>query len=166
MKYTTILNGETYEVDIQPDGSVLLNGEEYDVDFMALEESLFSLIQNTKSFELAIEENRGMYQILLEGRLYEAQVLDQRALLMAQRKGTLLSGSGEVHSPMPGLIVDVLVNVGDEVTQGDTVVILESMKMQNELKAPRDGTVQTVSCAKGETVEKGNLLVNIVGEDE
>ncbi|MEO0597459.1 MAG: hypothetical protein AAF126_15235, partial [Chloroflexota bacterium] len=96
MKYTTILNGETYEVDIQPDGSVLLNGEEYDVDFMALEESLFSLIQNTKSFELAIEENRGMYQILLEGRLYEAQVLDQRALLMAQRKGTLLSGSGEV----------------------------------------------------------------------
>ena len=92
-------------------------------------------------------------------------VLDQRALLMAQRKGGLTAGSGEVNSPMPGLIVDVLVSVGDKVTQGDTVVILESMKMQNELKAPRDGVVQTVNAAAGQSVEKGNLLINIV-EDE
>lgn len=166
MKYTTILNGETYEVDIQTDGTVLLNGQEYDVDFMELEPSLYSLIQNTQSLELAIEETNGIHQILLEGRLYEAQVLDQRALLMAQRKGGLIMDSGEVHSPMPGLIVDVLVQVGDEVAQGDTVVILESMKMQNELKAPRDGTVQTVNCAQGDTVEKGNLLVNIIEDDE
>ena len=68
--------------------------------------------------------------------------------------------------PMPGLIVEVMVNVGDEVTQGQTVVILESMKMQNELKAPRDGKVQTVSCEAGQTVDKGNLLINIIGEDD
>ena len=59
-----------------------------------------------------------------------------------------------------------MVNVGDEVTQGQTVVILESMKMQNELKAPLDGTVKQISCEAGQTVDKGDLLLNIVGEEE
>jgi biotin carboxyl carrier protein len=85
---------------------------------------------------------------------------------MAQRKGGLIAGGGEVNSPMPGLIVEVMVNVGDEVIQGQTVVILESMKMQNELKAPRDGTVQSITCKAGQTVDKGNLLVTIACDDE
>ncbi|MGB7339464.1 MAG: acetyl-CoA carboxylase biotin carboxyl carrier protein subunit [Phototrophicaceae bacterium] len=165
MKYTTIVNNTQFEVEILKDGAVTVNGKTYDVDFLSLQESLYSMIQNSKSYEIAIEEERGAYELLLNGRLYEAMVLDQRALLMAQRKGGLTAGSGEVNSPMPGLIVDVLVSVGDKVTQGDTVVILESMKMQNELKAPRDGVVQTVNAAAGQSVEKGNLLINIV-EDE
>ncbi|MEO1166502.1 MAG: biotin/lipoyl-containing protein [Chloroflexota bacterium] len=166
MKYTTIVNNEQFEVEILNDGKVTVNGKTYEVDFLTLEESLYSVIQDTRSYEVAIEEERGTYEIQLEGRLYEATVLDQRALLMAQRKGGLITSSGEVASPMPGLIVDVLVKVGDEVAQGDTVVILESMKMQNELKAPRDGVVQTVSVATGQTVDKGNLLVNIIGDDK
>ncbi|MGJ3237695.1 MAG: acetyl-CoA carboxylase biotin carboxyl carrier protein subunit [Anaerolineae bacterium] len=166
MKYTTIVNNTQFEVEILNDGKILVNGEPHNVDFVSLEESLYSVIQNTKSYEIAIEEDRGAYEILMAGHLYEATVLDQRALLMAQRKGGLMAGSGEVHSPMPGLIVDVPVKVGDSVTQGDTVVILESMKMQNELKAPRDGKVQTISCEAGQTVDKGSLLVNIIGEDE
>ena len=98
--------------------------------------------------------------MIIEGRLYETQVLDPRAMMMLNRKGGLKLDSGEVHAPMPGLIVDVLVNVGDEVAEGDTVVVLESMKMQNELKAPRDGKVQTINCEAGQSVEKGNLLIN------
>jgi len=166
MKYTTIVNNTQFEVEILKDGTVMVNGEPHEVDFLSLQESLYSLIQNNQSVEIAIEEERGNYELLLGGRLFEAQVLDQRALLMAQRKGGLMAGSGEVHSPMPGLIVDVLVSTGDEVTQGQTVVILESMKMQNELKAPRDGVVGTVSCKAGQTVEKGSLLINITGDDE
>lgn len=166
MKYTTIVNDIQFEVEILKDGKVMVNGNVHEVDFVSLHESLYSIIQDSKSYEIAIEEERGSYEVLLGGRLYEARVLDQRALLMAQRKGGLTAGTGEVNSPMPGLIVEVLVNVGDEVTQGDTVVILESMKMQNELKAPRDGTVQTISCEAGQSVEKGNLLINIVGEDD
>lgn len=166
MKYTTIINNKQFEVEILKDGNVLVNGRPHEVDFLGLEESLYSIIQNTRSYEIAIEEERGKYELQLGGRLYEATVLDQRAMLMAQRKGGLISGSGEIASPMPGLIVEVLVNIGDEVTQGQTVVILESMKMQNELKAPRDGIVQKISCEAGQTVDKGNLLINIEGDEE
>lgn len=166
MKYTTIVNNTQFEVEILKDGTVTVNGKPYEVDFLSLQESLYSMILNSKSYEMAIEEERGAYELSLNGRLYEATVLDQRSLLMAQRKGGLTIGSGEVNSPMPGLIVEVLVNVGDKVTQGDTVVILESMKMQNELKAPRDGTVQTVNAEAGQSVEKGNLLINIVEDEE
>jgi biotin carboxyl carrier protein len=166
MKYTTIINNKQFEIEIERDGTVLVDGVRFEVDFLNLGGSLYSVIQNTRSLELAIEGNQADIEVSMAGRLYEAKVLDQRALLMAQRKGSLTAGSGEILSPMPGLIVEVLVDMGDEVTQGDTVVILESMKMQNELKAPRDGKIQTISCESGQTVDKGTLLIIIVSEDE
>ena len=115
---------------------------------------------------MAIDDSGGTTNVLLEGRLYEAQVLDQRAMMMLNRRGGIKLDSGEVHAPMPGLIVDVLVSVGDTVTEGQTVVILESMKMQNELKAPRSGVVQTVERLKGSTVDKNALLLVISGSEE
>lgn len=166
MKYTTIVNNEQFEVEIQRDGSVFVNGKRHEVDWLELPESLYSMIKDNKSIEVAIDENDGNYNVLLEGRLYEAQVLDQRAMLMLGRKGGLKLDSGEINAPMPGLIIDVLVNVGDEVNEGDTVIILESMKMQNELKAPRTGAVQAIQCEQGDTVDKGALLITISGDEE
>jgi pyruvate carboxylase subunit B len=166
MKYTTFVNNKQFEVEVQRDGSVIVNGKHHEVDWLELTESLYSIIKDNKSLELAIDEHHGEYEILLEGRLYEAQVLDQRAMMMLSRKGGLKLDSGEIHAPMPGLIIDVLVQVGDTVEDGQTVVILESMKMQNELKAPRAGAVQNIQCKKGDTVDKNALLVIISGENE
>ncbi len=163
MKYTTIINGEQYEVEIQRDGTVLVNGNQHDVDFLELGSSLYSIIKDNRSLELAIDENQNQYEILMDGRLYEGQVLDQRAMLMMNRKGGLSLGTGEVHSPMPGLIVEVMVAEGDSVVEGETVVILESMKMQNELKAPRDGVVLSVNVESDVNVDKGALLI-VVGD--
>ena len=165
MKYVTIINNQQFEVEIQRDGSVLVNGKRHEVDWLELPESLYSMIKDNKSIEFAIDENQDTTNVLLEGRLYEVQVLDQRALMMLNRRGGLKLDSGEVYAPMPGLIVDVRVNVGDEVAEGDTIVILESMKMQNELKAPRAGTIQTIQCNKGDTVDK-NVLLIVIGGDE
>lgn len=166
MKYTTIINEQQFEVEIQTDGSVLVNGKRYDVDFLELGSSLFSIIRDTESKELAIDGNQGEYELLLDGRLYEARVLDPRSMLMLNRKGGLQLDSGELHAPMPGLIVDVLVNKGDVVEKGETVVILESMKMQNELKAPSAGTVQTISTEAGATVDKNQLLLTIHSDED
>jgi biotin carboxyl carrier protein len=69
--------------------------------------------------------------------------------------------SGEVHSPMPGLIVQILVAVGDLVEQGQTVIILESMKMQNELKAPRTGKITAIFVSVGNSVDKDAMLISI-----
>jgi biotin carboxyl carrier protein len=161
MRYVTIINNKQFEIEIKGDGSVTVDGVRVEVDFLELEENLHSMIQDTRSVEIAIEEHGGKYEVQMDGRLYEATVLDQRALLMAQRKGGIGAGSGEIHAPMPGLIVDILVKTGDNVEQGQTVVILESMKMQNELKAPRSGKIGTVSVQPKQSVDKGTLLLNI-----
>jgi biotin carboxyl carrier protein len=165
MKYITIIKDTQYEIEIGNDGTIRVNGEPRTVDFLPLGEALYSVITDDRSIEVAIEEKRGQTDVLLQGKLYEARVFDERALLMAGRKGGLGGDSGDLHSPMPGLIVAVNVAAGDSVTQGQTVVILESMKMQNELKAPADGVVHAVHVQAGQTVEKdAPLLVIARGE--
>lgn len=162
MKYVTIINDQQFEIEILKDGSLIVNGKPHEVDFLGLGSSLYSIISDKRSLEVVIEEEQsGQYAVLVNGRLYEGQVLDQRALLMAQRKGGLGQAVGELHSPMPGLIVVVPVEVGQEVTQGQTVAILESMKMQNELKAPRSGIIESIQVSAGNTVDKGTLLLVI-----
>lgn len=161
MKYVTIINNEQYEIEIDNDGGILVNGEPRDVDFLNLGGSLYSVITQNRSLEAVIEDEENIIEVMMDGRLYETQVLDERALLMVQRRGGLGSGSGEVHSPMPGLIVKVTVEDGQNVEQGQTVVILESMKMQNELKAPTTGTIVAIHVDAGKTVDKGELLIEI-----
>lgn len=166
MKYVAIINGEQFEVEIDRDGRLYVNGEQREIDFLALGESLYSVIMDNRSLQLVIEEDAGKYSIMMGGRLYEGQVLDERAMLLAMRKGGLGSGSGELHSPMPGLIVKITVEDGQHVTQGETVIILESMKMQNELKAPIDGVIQSIQVRDGQTVDKGALLLVITPSGE
>jgi biotin carboxyl carrier protein len=166
MKYVTIINEEQYEIEIDKDGGVLLNGEPRDVDFLNLGGSLYSVITQNQSLEVVIDDEDNTIEVMMNGRLYETQVLDERALLMAQRRGGLGGSSGEVHSPMPGLIVLVAVENGQVVEQGQTVVILESMKMQNELKAPINGTVSAIHVEAGQTVDKNAFLIEIEPPEE
>jgi pyruvate carboxylase subunit B len=164
MKYVTIINNQQFEVEIEKDGTVKINGEARAVDFLSLGPALYSVITDTKSVEVVIEEEKGKYEIQMGGRLYEGMVLDERAMLMAQRRGGLTISSGEMRSPMPGLIVAVRAAEGDRVEAGQTVVILESMKMQNELKATVNGIISSVHVHAGQTVEKDTVLVNIQAE--
>ncbi len=161
MKYVTIINNERYEIEIDNDGSVLVNGELRDVDFLNLGGSLFSLITENKSFEAVIDDDEGRIAVMMRGRLFEAQVLDERAMLLLQRRGGQPSGSGEINAPMPGLIVEVTVESGQTVQQGETLIILESMKMQNELKSPVDGVVGSIHVSADQAVNKNDLLVEI-----
>jgi biotin carboxyl carrier protein len=119
-------------------------------------------MDNTQ-YELLIEERDGEYEVLMRGKLYTGQVLDERAQLVASRRSLKMIDSGEIsiRAPMPGLIVAIPVKEGQEVKSGQAVVILESMKMQNELKAPRDGIVQRISVEAGQSVEQNKLLVTI-----
>ena len=166
MKYVTIINNEQYAIEIDKDGGILLNGEPRDVDFLNLGGALYSVITQNQSLEVVIDDEDNTIEVMMNGRLYETQVLDERALLMAQRKGGLGNNSGEVNSPMPGLIVKVAVENGQDVHQGQTVLILESMKMQNELKAPIDGTVSAIYVEAGQTVDKNTFLIEITPPEE
>ena len=161
MKYVTIINNQSYEIEIDNDGGVLVNGEARDVDFLNLGGSLFSVITENRSFEAVIDDDNDKIAVMMTGRLFETQVLDERAMLMMQRRGGQVSASGDVLAPMPGLIVEVTTEQGAEVSQGDTLIILESMKMQNELKSPADGVVRSIHVESGQAVDKSDLLVEI-----
>ena len=166
MKYLTTVNGEQYEVEIQRDGVVLVNGETRTVDFKSMgQHAIFSLIIDNQSFEAVVEQRdqKGDYDVLIFGDLYEVNVTDERAKRLAQASGGGVDMSGEIviKSPMPGRIVQVPVETGQEVSKGQAVVILESMKMENELKAPREGVVNRVEVSQGDSVEQGKVLVTI-----
>lgn len=161
MKYVTLVNGERYEIEIDSEGLIRVNGQTHDVDFLNLGGSLYSIITENKSLEAVIDDDEDKIAVMMDGRLFETQVLDERAMLLIQRRGGLSSGSGEVHAPMPGLIVLVTAEIGQTVAQGDTLVILESMKMQNELKSPIDGLVTAIHAEAGQAVDKNSLLVEI-----
>ncbi|MEO8610533.1 MAG: biotin/lipoyl-containing protein [Chloroflexota bacterium] len=163
MKYVTKINNKTFEIEILRDGSLLLNGEPREIDFLALGPSLYSILMDGQSHELVIEEREKDVEVLLRGKLYSGTVLDERAQLMAERTGGMISETGEmsIKAPMPGLVALVPVEVGQQVHAGQTVIILESMKMQNELKSPRDGVIQHINVAAGQSVEQNKILVTI-----
>jgi biotin carboxyl carrier protein len=164
MKYQTIVNGETFDVEINQDGRILVNGEERVVDFRELRRGeLYSLLLDYRSFEAAVEERDDLYHVLMAGDLYEVKVTDERSRRLESAFMAFGDTGGEVsiRAPMPGLIVRVAVVEGQAIKKGETVVILESMKMENELKSPRDGTVRHVSVAAGDSVEQNKTLVSI-----
>jgi biotin carboxyl carrier protein len=163
MKYITQINDKKFEIEIRSDNTVWVNGQQREVDFLALTDSLYSVIMNATSHEVVVEERDGAYEVLMGGRMYSGTVTDERTQLMKSRRGGLEADSGEISikAPMPGLIVVIPVSEGQTVTAGQTLIILESMKMQNELKAPRDGIVQRISVKQGETVEQKRVLVTM-----
>lgn len=164
MKYETTVNGKKFEIEVNKEGDVFVNGEQRHVDFASLGETLYSVIAESEAHEVIVDDLDGpTYDVQMHGRLYNVTVLDERALLLGSRRGGEFTDSGEVSikAPMPGMVVDVPVQEGQEVAKGETLVVLESMKMQNELKAPRDGVVQRVGVETGQSVEQNKVLVTI-----
>ncbi|MDA0244282.1 MAG: biotin/lipoyl-binding protein [Chloroflexi bacterium] len=167
MKYITTINNREYIIEIADDTPhITVNGEAYAFDFQSLGEGgLVSMLLNNRSFEGAVGETAEGWQVLLGGELYEAVVQDERAYRLAKARGQLQADTGEVQmkAPMPGVVIKVVVAVGDVVTQGQTLVILESMKMENELKATRDAVVLDIRAQAGHSVEKNQVLV-VIGD--
>lgn len=168
MKYITTINNKEFIIDLRDDGTIQVNNEEYNLDFQQLGSGgLVSMLLDSKSFEGAVDSSSEGWHVLLRGEVYNVTVQDERAYRLAKARGELLADTGEVHvkAPMPGVVVKIPAAVGDEVKQGETVIILESMKMENELKATRDAVVLDIKVTAGEAVEKNQSLV-IIGDPE
>lgn len=164
MKYITIVNGQEYTIELLDEHRVRINDEVIEVDLVGLgNQPLYSLLAGGKSYEAFVYPDEGGWQVLMQGTLYEVEVIDEREFLLRQQAGSGLAETGpfNLKAPMPGLIVAVPVSVGQDVRKGDVLVILESMKMQNEIKAPRDGTVAAVFVQGGQSVNQGEPLVQL-----
>lgn len=164
MKYITTVNGTQYTVEILDERHVKINDQVIEVDLTNLDDQpLYSLLANGKSFEAFVYPHEGQWQVLVRGTLYEVLVVDEREHRLRRQAGGKVAESGPftLKAPMPGLIVAVPVAEGQEVKKGDVLVILESMKMQNELKSPRDGVVTRVRVKAGDSVEQHAALVTV-----
>ncbi len=167
MKYITTINNEEFIIELTDGPTIKVNDEVYDFDFQQLGNGgLISMLLNNRSVEAAVDLSDEGWHVLLLGEVYDVTVQDERAYRLAKARGELVADTGEVQvkAPMPGLVIKVPVQAGDRVTQGQTVVILESMKMENELKATRDAVVLDIKVEPGAAVDKNQVLV-IIGDE-
>jgi biotin carboxyl carrier protein len=164
MKYITTINDQKFVIEIEQEGQITVDGRSYDVDFQHLSEGgIISLLLDRRSLEAIVEERDESWEVLIQGELYTVQVQDERAYRLAKARGATAEFSGEatIKSPMPGLIIAVPVQKGQAVKKGDKIIILESMKMENELRSPRDGIVTRINTQVGASVEKNQVLATI-----
>jgi biotin carboxyl carrier protein len=164
MKYVTKIDDQEFLVEILDEKRIRINDKILDVDFESVSgQPVYSLIIGGKSYEAYVSPNEEKWEILLRGRLYQAEVEDEREKRLRAAGGAGATESGEYHlkAPMPGLVVAIPVKEGQEVTKGQVLLILESMKMQNELKAPRDGVISRIKVRPGETVEQKQTLLSV-----
>lgn len=165
MKYITAVEDKQFIVEIVDDKHVRVDDKLYEIDFETVSgQPVYSLIVDGKSHESYIYQDDDHWQVLMHGRLYSVSVEDEREKRLRAAAGGGVAETGEFHlrAPMPGLVVAIPVAEGQEVKRGQVILILESMKMQNELKAPRDGTIGRIRVKPGETVEQKQTLLSVM----
>ena len=164
MIYLTTIGDQTYTIEINDEHRVIVDGQSYEIDCQALAaQNLFSLLIDNKSYEAFVETEGDETRVLMRGYLYELKVADERAVRLAKSASGTVALTDDFHlkAPMPGLVVAVPVAEGQAVNKGDILVILESMKMQNELKSPRDGTVMRIKVKGGDSVEQNQQMITV-----
>jgi biotin carboxyl carrier protein len=165
MKYITKINDQEFLVEILDEKHIRINDKVLEVDFQSIGgQPVYSLIIDGKSYEAYVSPDEDEWQILLRGRLYQARVEDEREKRLRAAAGGGESESSEflLKAPMPGLVVAIPIEEGQQVKKGQVILILESMKMQNELKSPRDGIVNRLKVKAGETVEQKQTLLSVI----
>ena len=161
--YIVEVLGERHRVGVGPGGTVHIDGREVDADLAptGAPDGHRLLLDGASHALAARHEGGGGWRLALGGRDFRVKVLEERAA----RLGALAGGVGRkprvapLSAPMPGLVVRIEVKEGDEVEEGDALLIVEAMKMENELRATAAARVVRVPVRPGQAVEKGQLLV-------
>ena len=165
MKYIVAVNGRNLEVTLDGSG-VTVDGSAVDAHLAEVPGTPVRLVTIGDAQHRAIVRRgaqRGQYTIWVGGFRYEVEALDERTRTIRDLSAATAgpAGPAPLRAPMPGLIVRVNVEPGDRVQAGQGIVVMEAMKMENELRAQAAGTVRAVHAKPGSAVEKGALLVEL-----
>jgi len=164
MKYHATVDNREYVIDIDDDNNIIVDDKPVRADILQVGPlGLFSLLVDHESYELVVKEQRFGYCVTLGSNTYAVEVTDERTLRLDAGRSQLTTPSGDrfIKAPIPGLIVNILVKEGDEIGANQPVIILEAMKMENELRSSGAGTVGEIMFEVGESVEQGAELMQI-----
>ena len=163
MKFEIIINGarRSVEFSARRDGvsrvTFSVDGRPVDADAASISPGTYSILIGGRSFEVTAEEtSRGLF-LRTSGSEFQAEVIDPRSWRRGRGAGIELEGRQQLVAPMPGKIVRVLVAVGEKVDAGQGLLVIEAMKMQNEIRSPKAGSVERLA-HEGQTVKAGEIL--------
>ncbi|PZD77010.1 acetyl-CoA carboxylase biotin carboxyl carrier protein subunit [Mesonia sp. K7] len=154
-----------YQVIVNEDLHYALSTQEIqNLDITKINTTKYHLVENYQSIKAEIISSNFLerkYTISINGNTYETHIETPLDILIDQMGLSVNEGQmvNEVNAPMPGLILEISVNEGDEIKEGDFLLVLEAMKMENTITSPRDGVIKSISVAKGETVDKNQVLI-------
>ena len=164
MKYTTVIQGQRLEIELSRNGDGVIEaeigGRLYRLEGKAVEPGIYWLTWNNQSLEIGVTQSLDGYVVSLPGRRVAVGILDARtALRRAAQQGH--DGVVQIRAPMPGKVIKLLVAEGAEVQANQGIVVLEAMKMQNEIKSPKKGVVRKLGVTEGAAVNSGDLLATV-----
>ncbi len=165
MTYDIVVDGKTHRLEVtrgEHTWHCTLDGELTEVDVVTTARDVLSLLIGNKQYEVKRERSlRGELHMVIGSARYAVDVQDPRSLRTRLAAGRTEAGPQKLMAAMPGKIVRILVKEKDEVKAGQAVLVMEAMKMQNEMKSPKDGRVQKILVAEGSTVNAGDTLAVI-----
>jgi biotin carboxyl carrier protein len=163
MTFIARLGDQTYTVEIEESGKgiykIAVEGNEFLVDGKKTGRTNYSLIVDNRSFEIEVDNSEDEYRVLVDGRSYRVNLIDERRARVDGGEGGIeFQGRQRISVPMPGRVTAVLVSPGDTVEKGQGLLIVEAMKMENEVRSPISGEVKEIKVQPGEAIEGGAVL--------
>jgi len=168
MKLTAELKNEKHEIEVaRGDGSRLtatIDGRAYELEVSEPEPNIYLFKHENRIYQIFVSPNEKSgepYAVSVGNRNYEIKIFDPKRLRGIGASGEQAEGVSEIKTAMPGKVVRVLAEVGAEIKAGEGVIIVEAMKMQNEMKSPKDGVIKEIRFPEGATVNAGDILAII-----
>ena len=167
MKLQAELNNETYEIEVKRDGDKVfarVDDRDYELEASEVEPNVYLLKNDNKIYEVFVApqtEKTAPFKVKIKNQEFEINLIDPKRLRGSGAANEHGDGIAEIKTAMPGKLVRVLTEVGAEIKKGDSVLVVEAMKMQNEMKSPKDGIIKEIRFAEGTTVNAGDVLAVI-----
>ncbi len=163
MNYVATIGEKEVRVTVEEVGvaryKVTIDGQEHLVDAHQVQNSLWSILRGGDSFEVDLQGRDEEYEALIAGDRYKFSLMNEQRKALMRTAGKGGAGKAMVTSPMPGKVVKILVAEGDDVQADQGVIVVEAMKMENELKSAVAGKVKEIFVKEGEVVESGAKLI-------